>query len=123
MSKFSNITPINLDIKDNTSEFFNNFFDQELLINAATDQAIIAFFEKRSDNKTAAKMMAGALILTCASRGLEPIAVLDNISSLDKLEFNTYMAMIFNLSRANTSKMGVLTQPRVSKYISRAILP
>lgn len=123
MSKISNISAINLGVQNNTTEFFNNFFDQELLINAADDQAIVAFFEKRTEGKIAAKMMAGALILTCASRGLEPIAVLDNISSLDTLEFNTYMAMIFNLSRVNTSKMGVLTQPRISKYVSRAILP
>lgn len=123
MSKFSNITAVNLDTQNDTTEFFNNFFDQELLITSADDQAITAFFEKRSESKTAAKLMAGALILTCASRGLEPIAVLDNIRSLDTLEFNTYMAMIFNLSRVGTSKMGVLTQPRVSKYVTRAILP
>lgn len=123
MSKFSNISAVNLNTNNNTSEFFNNFFDQELLITVEADQAITAFFEQRTNSKNAAKTLAGALVLTCSSRGLDPLSVLNKIKTLDTLEIDAYMALIFNLSRAGTSKLGVVKTPQVSKYVSRAILP
>lgn len=123
MNKLSNFDDIDLNTQNNTSGFFNNFFDQELLITVEADQAITAFFEKRTKNKTSAKIQAGALVLTCSSRGLDPLLVLDKIKSIDVLNIDAYMALIFNLSRAGTSKLGVITSPQISKYITRAILP
>lgn len=123
MSKFSNITAVDLNTQNDTSGFFNNFFDQELLITVEADQAITAFFEQRTKNKTAAKMLAGSLVLTCSSRGLEPISVLDKIKTLESVKVDAYMALIFNLSRTGTSKLGVVTTPQISKYVTRAVLP
>ena len=123
MSKLSNISAINLNTQNNTSEFFNNFFDQELLITVEADQAITAFFEQRTKNKTSAQMLAGSLVLTCASRGLDPISVLDKIKTLESVKVDAYMALIFNLSRVGTSNLGVISNPQISKYVTRAVLP
>jgi hypothetical protein len=122
MAKFNNISAINLNTENNTDEFFNNFFDQELLITVEADQAITAFFEQRTQNQTAAKMLAGGLVLTCTSRGLDPLSVLDKIKSLEQLEIDAYMALLFNLSRVGTSKLGVVVKPQISKYITRTVL-
>lgn len=122
MSKFSNIDPINLDTVNNTTEFFNNFFDQELLVSPAEDQFINAYFERRTGNKKSAEMLAGALILSAASRGLDPLEVIQKIKSLDDLDIDAYIAFVYNLARAKTSLLGVINRPSVSPYITRTIL-
>jgi hypothetical protein len=39
------------------------------------------------------------------------------------IEVNAYLAMFLNLSRSNTSLLGVTNEPPRSKYVERAILP
>jgi hypothetical protein len=39
------------------------------------------------------------------------------------IEVNAYLAMFLNLSRANTSLLGITNEPPRSKYVERAILP
>jgi hypothetical protein len=122
MSKFVNTKPINLDPKNNTSEFFNNFFDQEIIIGPAQDQTISAYFERRTGNKKSAEILAGALILSSSTRGIDPLEVLEKIKSLDDIDVDAYVAFIYNLARVNTSLVGVVNRPPVSKYIVRTIL-
>jgi hypothetical protein len=39
------------------------------------------------------------------------------------IEVNAYLAMFLNLSRANTSLLGITNEPPRSRYVERAILP
>ena len=39
------------------------------------------------------------------------------------IEVNAYLAMFLNLSRVNTSLLGITNEPPRSKYVERAILP
>lgn len=122
MSKINNIEPVNLNTINNTQEFFNNFFDQELVVSPAQDQFITAYFERRTGNKKSAEMLAGALILSSASRGLEPLELIQKIKSLDDLEIDAYVAFVYNLARAKTSLVGIANRPPVSPYVTRTIL-
>lgn len=122
MSKVSNINPINLNTVNNTTEFFNNFFDQELLVSPAQDQFILSYFERRTGNKKSAEILAGSLILSAASRGLDPMELVLKIKSLDDLDIDAYVAFVYNLARAKTSLVGVANRPPVSPYITRTIL-
>jgi len=122
MSKKNNIGAITLNTANDTAEFFNNIFDQQITITSEVDQAILAFFEKRTGSKVAAKSLAGSLILTCASRGVDPIDAIDRIVSENTLNIDVYTAMLLNLSRANTSVLGVVQTPAVSPYITRTII-
>lgn len=122
MSKKNNVGAVTLNTTNNTTEFFNNIFDQSITITSEVDQVILAFFEKRTGSKVAAKSLASALILTCASRGLDPIEAIDRIANENTLNIDVYTAMLLNLSRANTSVLGVLQTPLASPYITRTII-
>lgn len=122
MSKNFNINSVDINTTNNTAEFFNNIFDQEINISSEVDQAVVAFFEKRTGNKTSAKSLAGALLLTCLSRGIDPMSVLKRYSDLEYGNLDVYTAMILNLSRVNTSVLGVVNLPPVSPYITRTII-
>lgn len=122
MSKKNNIGVISLNTTNNTTEFFNNIFDQPISITSEVDQAILAFFEKRTGSKVSAKSLAGALILSCASRGLDPMEAIDRLVNEKTLDIDVYTAMLLNLSRANTSVLGVVQTPLASPYITRTII-
>lgn len=120
--KSNNIESINLDTTDDSSRYFSNIFDQEINVTPEIDQAVSAFFEKRADNLNAAKSMASAVILSALDKGLNPMELLDRINGMDTFDVDVYTAMILNLSRVNTSVLGVVNNPPVSEYITRTIL-
>lgn len=120
--KSNNIESINLDTINDSSQYFSNIFDQQINVTPEVDQAVLAFFERRSDNINAAKSMASAVILSALDKGLNPMEILDRINSLDSVEIDVYTAMILNLSRVNTSVLGVVNTPPVSEYVTRTIL-
>jgi len=122
MDKNFNLDSVNINSVNDTAKFFNNIFDQEIAISSEVDQAVLAFFEKKTGNKTSAKSLASALLLTCLSRGIDPMSVLDRYSSLETGNLDVYTAMILNLSRVNTSVLGVVNLPPVSPYVTRTII-
>jgi len=122
MSRSNNIEQIDLDTINDSGQYFSNIFNQEINVSSAVDQAVLAFFEKRSGNLNSAKSMASALILSSLDKGLNPMEVLDRIQNLDTLDVDIYTAMVLNLSRVNTSVLGVVNKPPVSEYITRSVL-
>ena len=122
MSRSNNIEPVNLDTINDSGQYFSNIFNQTINVSLAVDQAVLAFFEKRSGDINAAKSMASALILSSLDKGLDPMEVLDRIRNVDTLDVDIYTAMVLNLSRVNTSVLGVINKPPVSEYITRSIL-
>jgi hypothetical protein len=122
MAKTYNINDINLDTINDTTGFFNNIFDQQISVSSEVDQSVLAFFEKKTGSKTSAKGLAGALLYTCLSRGIDPMTVLDRYQNLNENNLDVYTAMILNLSRVSTSVLGVVNVPTVSPYITRTII-
>ena len=76
MSKNYNISDIDLNTLNDSTKFFNNIFDQPLSVSSEVDQAILAFFEKKTGNKNSARSLSGALLDTCLSQVLDPMSVL-----------------------------------------------
>lgn len=121
-SKNFNLSDVNLDTVDNTTAFFNNLFDQTITVSSEVDQAVVSFFEKKTGNIISAKSIAGALLLTCLGQGVDPLIVLDRYRKLPANDLDVYTAMILNLSRVNTSVLGVINTPPVSPYVTRTII-
>jgi len=122
MSKNYNISDIDLNTLNDSTKFFNNIFDQPLSVSSEVDQAILAFFEKKTGNKNSARSLAGALLYTCLSQGLDPMSVLDRYKNVADNNLDVYTAMILNLSRISTSTLGVVNVPVVSPYITRTVI-
>ena len=120
--KSNNIESVDLDTINDSSQYFSNIFNQQINVTPEVDQAVLAFFERRSDNINAAKSMASAVILSALDKGLNPMEILDRINSLNSVDIDVYTAMILNLSRVNTSVLGVVNNPPVSEYVTRTIL-
>jgi hypothetical protein len=121
MNSSNTNTSIDLDTLKDTTTYFNNFYLPELSVSQNVDDSIIGYFEKVTDSKQAAKALAGAVILTSISQGLNPMEVLSKFAAMPANQLNDYLTMFLNLNRIGTSYLGINNAPKTSKYVERLI--
>lgn len=92
-------------------------------ITSQASDALISFFENFTGNTESAQLLASSIIFTSAMQGIDPIGLLQEFKNLPAGQLNNYLAAFINLNRVPTSLLGVQNQPKISKYVQRAILP
>jgi len=120
MAISTNLPTIDL---EETVEYFNNYFQEDISVTQNVVDALFAFFEPMADNKEATNALVHAIIITAFDNKINPISVLDEFKNLDALKVDAYLAMFLNLSRKNTSLIGVSNVPAISSHIARTLLP
>lgn len=123
MTTAFNLDNIDVDIRKDTQSFFTNTFLPPLTVSQNVDDAVIAYFQKITDNKESAKTLAATVLLVSVSQGISPMEALKEFGNLDSTSLNDYATMFLNLNRVNTSLLGLSNSPQASKYISRMIRP
>jgi len=109
--------------KNKAPKYFNNFYATPFNVSAGTNDAIVAFFEKYTQNATAGKNMASAVLYTAMAQNIDPMSVLSEFQNLPRGELNSYLAAFLNISRAPTSSLGINNGTKTtSTYISRSII-
>ena len=107
----------------NSQQFFNNFFTRSYNISPDANDAVVAFFEKITDNREAAQALSASVIYTCLTQDTNPMSVLQEFSRLQPGELDAYLAMFLNLNRVPSSLLGLLNTPVTNKYVARTFLP
>lgn len=123
MSQISNIDAVNTGTNSTTTKYFNNFNLPPINVSNNINDAIVGYFEQITESKDAAKALAGAVILTAISQGVNPMDTLAEFSKLSTGQLTSYTTMFLNLSRKGTSYLGINNTPTAPKYISRMIRP
>jgi hypothetical protein len=121
MSSTTNLGALNLSAVS-AENYFNNFFTRDFSVSASTNDAVVGFFEKLTGDPASAKIIASSVLYTAVKQGYDPMAVMDEFYKLSPGELNTYLCVFLNLSRRNTSQLGILNAPRSNQYIQRTIL-
>jgi hypothetical protein len=106
-----------------SDKYFNNFFNIPPVVSSNIDSAIVAYFEQITTNSISARALASAVIYTSAKQGIDPMETLREFQRMPKGELAAYTALFLNLERVGTSYLGISNQPKLNKYIARAILP
>jgi len=107
---------------NNATQYFNNFYAIPFNVSADTNDAIVAFFEKYTTNRQTAHTMASSVLYTAMSQNIDPLTVLSQFEALPQGQLNSYLAAFLNMSRVQTSILGVNTGLKTSPYITRTIL-
>ena len=123
--KPSNISAVDASENSATSAptFINNFYQPAFTVSQNVNDTILAYFEKITDGKEAAKIMASTVIYTSLAQGIEPLETLQKFSTMSSDDLNAYIAMFLNLNRVGTSYLGINNRPRTGKYVARMIRP
>lgn len=120
----SNVSAPKLGVSQpNTEEFFNNFFTKQYNISPDANDAVVAFFERITDNRESAQALSAAVIYTCLTQEIDPMSILQQFNSLSRGELDAYLAMFLNLNRIPSSLLGVSNTPITNKYVARTFLP
>ena len=106
-----------------TDAFFTNIAQPLLSVSQNIDDAGIGFFQEITETKESAKALAGAVIATSLSQGVNPMDTIKEFSRLSTGELNSYITMFLNLNRVGTSYLGINNSPQASKYVTRMIRP
>jgi hypothetical protein len=123
MSNPSNINGIDASNTASTQAFFNNLNLPPISVSQNVDDAIIGYFQQITETKEAARALAGAVILTAASQGVDPMETLQEFSKMDPGKLNSYTTMFLNLNRVGTSYLGINNNPTAPKYVVHMIRP
>jgi hypothetical protein len=126
MSQPGNINAIDIinGAKPNeTDYFFSNYFTPTFTVSQNIDDAILSFFEKITENKEAAKVLASSVIYTSLARDMDPMEVLSKFSGMSDGELSSYVAVFLNINRVGTSYLGLNGVPKVGKYVQRMLRP
>jgi hypothetical protein len=118
-----NATNLSDNIPNETDFFFSNYFSPEFTVSQNIDDAVLAFFEKITQNKESAKVLASSVIYISLARDIDPMETLADFYSLNEAQLNSYVTAFLNLNRTGTSYLGINGVPRVGKYVQRMIMP
>ena len=114
---------IRADLNATADKFFNNIYKPNFSLSQNINDAVVAHFMKMTDNEESAKLIASAVIFTSLAQGVNPIETIDRFSTMNQEDFKRYVSMFLNLNRVNTSYLGLGGTARMSKYVTRCILP
>lgn len=104
------------------TRFFNNYFSKTLTFPSNQVDAVIAFFEKRGFDKTAAQSVATTLLQQSKLDDVNVFKLLDTLKGLDEVELSAIVTEVLNYNRAKTSTLGYRRQNAADKLEKRNIV-
>ena len=77
----TNLNQVSL-TKTDPNNYWNNYFKPEFTVSSNVDAAILSYFERVAENRTAAKALASAVIYTAKSENIDPMSALDEFTKV-----------------------------------------
>lgn len=105
-----------------TTKYFNNYFDPSLEVSQNINDAILSYFQQRTDNVESAKILVQAVIETAQAQREDPLTVLNSFQHISTSDLTAALALYLNTSRVNTSYLGIKQQPTTNSYVTRSIV-
>lgn len=126
MATFNNVAPIDTGSRSagfDPGTYFNNLSFAPLEISTNVSHAVQSFFEKYTDNKRSAEILASSVIFTSVSQGVDPMQTLDEFLKLPPGDLNEFLVTFLNFNRVGTSLLGLQNTTRpLNQAIKRTIL-
>lgn len=122
MAENTNSDLSNLNIKDLTTRFFDNFYNREISYNASEVDAVIGYFLKRGFDKIAAVNTAGVLLQQASKDQITVFQLIDTLKGVNDVQLSNIVAQILNYNRSKTSKIGYRSQSITQLFDQRNIL-
>jgi hypothetical protein len=121
--------PTSTTINDNTTQYFNNFFNPGVNVTQNVDDSLVGFFQSITGNKDSGRTLAASVLYTASSQGLDVMSFIDELRSLKKggriehkeqidsssvnAEYNTYQDILLNMNDFMQGQLFYTTQQNV----------
>lgn len=108
--------------RNDQRDYFENYYNQDVPVDGAKFDAVVAFFETKTNNNESAKALATALLEISKNIDIDPMIVIDDFAKYqDNESFQAALIGLFNSSRRNTSKLGYAPAKTPAPHIARNI--
>ena len=107
---------------ETTIQYFATLQNRPIQVSQNTMDIVYSFFIDKADNENAALAMVHSVLITALDHGVDPLEVISEFEKYDGLELDQRLAAFMNISRNNTSVLGVANFPSVNYHIARTIL-
>jgi hypothetical protein len=114
-------TQTNLSSDKKVTEVFDNYFNKKLSFPSNEVDAVVAFFEKRGFEKSAAISTSTSLLNQAKIDGVKVFTLLDTLKGFNEVQLSAVVAEILNYSRLRTSVLGYKIQGSSEKLERRNI--
>jgi len=126
MIQYSNLPIPDKDIKTDSSndtvKFFDAYNKKELQFKASESDAVIAFFQNRGMDSSAAKSTALIFLRQCKLDGVNPLTLLDQLKQFDDVKLTNTLGQILNINRIVTSGLGTVQEEIEDNTAKRNII-
>jgi hypothetical protein len=121
MSSLPQEKPNNFSDKGVTT-FFNNYYSKKLTFPTNQVDAVIAFFEKRGFDKTAAISVGTTLLQQAKLDNINVFKLLDTLKGLNEIQLSAVVTEVLNYNRPKTSTLGYKRPATAEKFEKRNIV-
>lgn len=123
VSTANNLTSPDLSgAQNNANKYFTNLYAIDFSAGPAND-ALVAFFELYTGNKTSGRNLAGTVLYTALAQNIDPMSLLTEFQNLPKGQLDNYLAAFLNANRVPTSIIGIKQSQGTNPLVARTILP
>ena len=88
------------------TEFFDKYFTKKLEFSTNEVDAVVAFFEKRGFDRSAAISTGTILLQQAKLDDIKVFVLLDTLKDFDETKLSAVVAEVLNYNRINTSTLG-----------------
>lgn len=102
----SNLVENTVDSSTQVKLFYDRYFTKTLSYPASEIDAVVAFFEKRNFEKSAALAIAGVLLQQAKIEQVNVFKLLDTLKGLNSLQLSAIVTEVLNYNRPRSSTLG-----------------
>mgnify|MGYP000176063098 FL=1 len=115
--------PVQLQSNDKkVTEFFDKYFTKKLEFSTNEVDAVIAFFEKRGFDRSAAISTGTILLQQAKLDDIKVFVLLDTLKDFDETKLSAVVAEVLNYNRINTSTLGFKSNTVVDTLEKRNVV-
>lgn len=104
------------------TQVFDNYFNKKLSFPSNEVDAVVAFFERRGFERSAAIATSTSLLNQAKIDGVKVFTLLDTLKGFNEVQLSAVVAEILNYSRLRTSVLGYKIQGSNEKIERRNIV-
>ena len=104
------------------TEFFDKYFTKKLEFSTNEVDAVVAFFEKRGFDRSAAIITGTILLQQAKLDDIKVFVLLDTLKDFDETKLSAVVAEVLNYNRINTSTLGFKSNAVVDTLEKRNVV-
>jgi hypothetical protein len=110
------------DIANDTTKFFNRFYQEDIFYKPSEVDAVIGHFLKRGFSEVSAVNTATVILQQASKDKIPAFELVDTLKGVTDVQLSNIVAQILNLDRSNCSTIGYRVSSSTSLYDQRNII-